>query len=88
MKREKTLTKKERKALKPQPAAPAGQHIHCIACGRHLDPAEFRSGAATWLVCQHRSRFASCRECVAQSTELLAEHDRSGRPVATANAWH
>jgi hypothetical protein len=45
VKREKRLTKREQKALKaPRPGATAhqhGEHIHCIACGRHLDPAEF-----------------------------------------------
>jgi hypothetical protein len=48
VKRAKQLTKKERKALKgPRPAAQGHdhQHIHCIACGRHLDPAEFEPAA-------------------------------------------
>ena len=48
MKREKMLTKRERKAAKG--AGLTGQtkeaaHIHCITCGRHLDPAEFHAPA-------------------------------------------
>ncbi len=40
------LTKREKKALGPprpaQQSAPAGGgHIHCIACGKHLDPNDF-----------------------------------------------
>ena len=92
MKREKKLTKKDRKALKGPPA-PAGsdeQHIHCTACGRHLDVAEFDPPAATATVvqCAHKSSFASCTACVAKTTTLLAEHDRTGQPVKTAGAWH
>ncbi len=92
MKREKTLTKRERKALTG--SGPAGktrepQHIHCVACGRHLDPAEFNEpSTATRVTCEHKSQFASCNGCVAKTRELLAEHDRTGQPVKTANAWH
>lgn len=92
MKRIKRLTKRERKALEPQrPAAHAGheQHIHCIACGRHLDVAEFDEPATAKVIeCQHRSVFPSCVSCEGQSRLLLEAHDRSGQPVKTAAAWH
>ncbi|AUX26157.1 hypothetical protein SOCEGT47_067180 [Sorangium cellulosum] len=91
MKRQKRLTKRERKALAPaRPAAThQHQHIHCVACGKHLDAAEFDvQGTATWLQCLHRSRFASCVECTDISKRLLAEHDRTGQPVQAAQAWH
>jgi hypothetical protein len=89
MKREKRLTKRERKALAPKPAAPQqAQHIHCIACGRHLEPSEFQSADAVMLRCKHGSTFPSCAECRMQSTALLAEHDRTGQSVRMAAAWH
>ena len=95
MKREKRLTKKERKALagpRPQQAAPAHHHhghIHCIACGRHLDDEMFDDPAtATWISCQHLSQFPTCIACRDKSEELLDEHDRTGQPVRTASAWH
>jgi len=91
MKREKRLTKRERKALAPQKpvAAPQqSQHIHCIACGRHIEPSEFQSADAVMLRCQHGSTFPSCAECRPQATQLLAEHDRTGQAVRTASAWH
>jgi len=94
MKREKKLTKRDRKELNGWPrtsGAPAQQsrHIHCIACGRHLDPSEF-TGAMTakMLRCQHGSTFPSCVACEARSVALLAEHDRTGQSVQTADAWH
>lgn len=91
MKRAKQLTKRERKALAPP--RPGGnttpQHIHCIACGRHIDAAEFEAPvSATMLRCDHGSRFPSCVECEGASKALLAEHDRSGKNVQAANAWH
>lgn len=90
MKREKQLTKRERKALAaPKPAAPQrSQHIHCIACGRHIEPGEFQSADAVMLRCDHGSTFPSCNECMAQSKALLAEHDRTGQAVRSAQAWH
>ncbi|WP_437795602.1 hypothetical protein [Sorangium sp. So ce693] len=91
MKREKRLTKRERKALAPaRPAQPhEHKHIHCVACGKHLDPEEFLAqGSATWIQCLHKSRFATCVECVEISKRLLAEHDRTGQPVQSAQAWH
>jgi hypothetical protein len=92
MKREKRLTKRERKDQRgsPQPAPAAGQHLHCVACGRHLDSSEFSASppAAAWLRCAHRTRFAACMRCVAEARRLLAEHDRTGQPVHAATAWH
>jgi len=92
MKRDKKLTKRERKAEKgagPSGKAAETQHIHCVACGRHIDPTEFHNPAtATRVPCQHKSRFASCVSCVDRTKELLAEHDRTGQPVKMAAAWH
>jgi hypothetical protein len=84
--------KRERKATAPpRPGGRAAepQHIHCIACGRHINPEEFRAGGtAKILTCQHGSTFPACVECEAQATAKLAEHDRTGQPVKTASAWH
>lgn len=93
MQRKKRLTKRERKALDPSYAARQAQnapHIHCISCGRHIDPSEFSSSlpSATYIVCQHRSRFPACVACEVDARRLVAEHDRSGKPVQTAQAWH
>ena len=103
MKREKRLTKRDRKELKgPGPSGANGNasrgngggggandHIHCVACGRHIDPSEFGAAAtATRVLCEHKSAFASCVACVTKTRELLAEHDRTGQPVKTAGAWH
>jgi hypothetical protein len=95
MKREKQLTKRERKALspsKPQPVKlpPEGQHIHCTACGRHLDRSEFAvpRSSATYLSCRHGRRFASCVVCSDATRAILAEHDRTGHDVTAALAWH
>lgn len=92
MKRERTLTKRERKAAKgagPSGAPKQASHIHCVACGRHLDPSEFSAPAtAVVVLCQHKSQFPSCTDCVERTRELLAEHDRTGQPVRTAAAWH
>ena len=93
MKREKRQTKKEKKAARP--AAQGGhqhaeeQHIHCIACGRHLDPSEFDDPAtATVVTCEHKTSFPSCIGCVTPAKALLAEHDRTGKPVKIAGAYH
>lgn len=91
MKRAKRQTKRERKAERG--VGPSGkgseQHVHCVACGRHLDPAEFNEPAtAVGVFCQHKSRFASCIGCVEKTKLLLAEHDRTGQPVKMAGAWH
>lgn len=90
MKREKRLTKKERKALAGGGHHHDHEHIHCTACGRHLDPEEFRATPATagWVSCAHGSTFASCMECVGATRERLDEHDRTGQPVDFAHAWH
>jgi len=92
MQRKKRLTKSERKALSPGPAG-AGQqqaHIHCIACGRHLDPQEFSAAPPTakYLICDHQSRFPACADCDVVARGLIAEHDRTGKPIAQAAAWH
>lgn len=85
-------TKRERKAIDGK--GPSGHdhshHIHCVACGVHLDPAQFTSspGTARWMTCEHRRRFASCTGCVSTTQQLLDEHDRSGQPVAAAPAFH
>lgn len=92
MKRKPRLTKKERKALaptRPQAASDGHQHIHCIACGRHLDEADFESPAtATIITCDHGSNFPSCVRCMPQSMALVKEHDRTNTPVQVAPAWH
>jgi hypothetical protein len=95
MKREKRLTKRERKALNPSQAASAPhdhdqeQHIHCVACGRHLNIEEFEDPATAKLIrCNHGSEFPSCVACEANSRVLIEAHDRSGQPVKTASAWH
>ena len=93
MKREKRQTKKEKKAARPQVATSGRdqgeEHIHCIACGRHLDPSEFDDPkTATIVTCEHKSSFPSCVGCVTPAKALLAEHDRTGKPVKTAGAYH
>jgi hypothetical protein len=94
MKREKKLTKRERKAITG--LRPSGQpvrqqeHIHCIACGRHLDPGEFDRPALTAkrIRCAHGTTFPTCTEHEESSRDLLAQHDRTGEAVKTAAAWH
>jgi hypothetical protein len=93
MKREKRLSKRERQALdptRPQRIKAAGAHIHCVACGRHLEPEEFTGATprALYLTCQHKSTFPSCVECQVTARSLIAEHDRTGNPVASSEAWH
>jgi RNA polymerase-binding transcription factor DksA len=92
MKRQKKLTKRERKAQSPGRPQAAGQHqhIHCIACGRHIDPAEFSVSpiTATMITCQHGSQFASCVTCTVQSQLLIDTHDRTNLPVKAAQAYH
>lgn len=93
-KREKQLTRRERQALfgkgpsgTPQKNA---QHIHCIACGRHIDPRELKTSppGALYISCAHGSRFATCSGCQSASQARLDEHDRSGQPPRIAQAWH
>ncbi len=92
MKRKPKLTKREKKAAAP--ARPAQQptahgHIHCIACGKHLDPSDFEAPAvATTVTCDHGSNFPTCVKCMAKSISLVKEHDASNTPVRSATAWH
>ena len=97
MKREKTLTKKERKALNavsnPRPVAGRQPHehghIHCVACGKHLEPDAFgEPGGPAFYRCQHGSDFAHCAEHETQARALVDEHDRTGKPVQQVAAWH
>jgi hypothetical protein len=91
------LTKRERKIAQGGPR-PSGQprqhdhqhqHIHCIACGKHLDEADFETPAtATIITCDHGSQFPTCVKCMSKSMALVKEHDASGKPVQTAQAWH
>jgi len=73
-------------------------HIHCIACGRHLDTVgelrarrgDLRPGGTPWTTvrCAHGSAFQACAACVPQARVLLADHDRTGSDVRAAAAWH
>jgi hypothetical protein len=89
MKREKRLTKRERKAA-AGPAEHHPQHIHCIACGRHIDEEELSASppGAKIIACRHGSRFPVCAGCTTPGQRLLDEHDRTGQPVKTADAYH
>lgn len=89
MKRQKRLTKRERKASGAEHTHDH-QHIHCIVCGRHIEPSEFSSSPSTAkiIACQHGSKFPTCAACVEPGQRLLDEHDRTGQPVKTASAWH
>jgi hypothetical protein len=96
MKRKPRLTKKEKKAAvggpRPQQMAAGNdghQHIHCIACGKHLDEADFEAPAtATIITCDHGSNFPSCVQCMPKSMALVKEHDRTNTPVQVSPAWH
>lgn len=102
MKREKRSTKKERKAARvtspavsEHPARAGGQehephaHIHCIACGKHLDPSEFgEPDGAAFYRCQHGGDFPHCVACSALAKQMVDEHDLTGRPVRKAAMWH
>jgi hypothetical protein len=95
MKREKRTTKKERKAAeRTQRGAGGAQphahgHIHCIACGKHLDPEEFgEPDGATFYRCQHGGDFPHCLACAPLAKKLVDEHERTGNPVQKASAWH
>lgn len=90
MKREKRLTKRERKELGGGAQKHDAGHIHCIACGRHIDPNEFSSAPPSALVitCEHKSQFPACAACEVTARYLVAEHDRTGKPVNTAAAYH
>ncbi|HWP08842.1 MAG TPA: hypothetical protein VNN72_24030 [Polyangiaceae bacterium] len=88
--RQKRLTKREKKAQNPGAHEHQHQHIHCISCGRHLDPEEFDSAPPTAIVitCQHRSQFPACAACEIDARARVAEHDRTGQAPRVANAWH
>lgn len=88
--RQKRLTKRERKTQNPGAHEHQHQHIHCISCGRHLDPEEFDSSPPTAIVitCQHRSQFPACAACEIDARARVAEHDRTGQAPRVANAWH
>lgn len=100
MKREKRTTKKERKAALAAERTSTGaaaarphehkhQHIHCIACGKHLDPEMFgEPDGAAFYRCQHGGDFPHCMACAARAKELVDEHDRTGNRVEVAPAWH
>jgi hypothetical protein len=93
MKRQKRITKRERKGqdptFRPGPHA-TNQHIHCVACGRHIEAAELSGSppTATYITCDHGSRFAACIGCTSDAQQRIDEHDRSGQPVRFAEAWH
>jgi hypothetical protein len=89
MKREKRLTKREKKEQSGGGHNHA-QHIHCIACGRHIDPSEFSLSPPSALVitCEHKSQFPACANCEVTARYLVGEHDRTGKPVNSAAAYH
>jgi len=43
---------------------------------------------AAFLRCEHGKDFPACLACEAKARELIAEHDRTNKPVKTAAAWH
>lgn len=90
MKREKRLTKREKKAQGGGGHQHEAGHIHCIACGRHIDPTEFEQAppSAIVITCDHKSQFPACANCEVTARYLVAEHDRTGKPVNTAAAYH
>jgi len=91
MKREKRLTKREKKEQSGGGGGHQHQgHIHCIACGRHIDPSEFAQVPPTSVIitCEHGSQFAACATCEVTARYLVSEHDRTGKPVNTAAAYH
>lgn len=81
----------------PAPQGNPGDHLHCVACGKHLDTlGEARARAAAndlsklWatLQCEHGSTFYACIACIPKAKEILAEHDRNNSNVRAAPAWH
>lgn len=80
-----------------RPDLDPGAHLHCVACGKHLDTVgEARQRGASglanklWMAvrCAHGSEWMACMGCLDAARELLAEHDRTGNPVRAASAWH
>jgi hypothetical protein len=55
-----------------------------------MEPGEFSASppSAKSIACEHGSMFPCCTTCVAAGQRLLEEHDRTGKPVQTAGAWH
>lgn len=93
MKREKRQTKRERRETDPTRANRAqakAAHIHCIACGRHIESDEFTSfpPKSVYLKCDHQHDFPACSDCQVTARYLIAEHERTGNPVQAAGAWH
>jgi hypothetical protein len=93
MKREKRLTKKARKAQTRPVAQPGGHqhhgHIHCIACGKHLEPESFgEPNGSEFLRCDHGADFPCCIACHEPAKRLIEEHDRTNQPVQKVAAWH
>jgi hypothetical protein len=90
MKREKRLTKREKKEQSGGGAQDHAKHIHCIACGRHIDPSEFSLAPPSALIitCEHKSQFPACANCEVTARYLVAEHDRTGKAVNSAAAYH
>jgi len=88
--REKRLTKREKKAQSGGEHHHDERHIHCLACGRHIDIEEFSATPPTALVivCQHKSQFPACVTCEVEARARVAEHDRTGKPPQVASAWH
>lgn len=81
----------------PGPDLAPGSHLHCVACGRHLDTVgEARARKARgernkfWMAvkCGHGSTFYACVGCAPKAMELLGEHDRTGAEVKMATPWH
>lgn len=92
MRRSKRLTRREKKSKDPgfRPGPRQAGHIHCIACGRHIDASELTGSppTATMITCDHGSRFPSCLGCMDHAQKLVDAHDKSGQPVQVAAAWH
>jgi hypothetical protein len=90
MKREKRLTKREKKEQGGGSTPHDHGHIHCIACGRHIDAQEFevKPPTAMIIVCAHQSQFPSCVGCETTARYLVDEHDRTNKPVNHAPAVH
>jgi hypothetical protein len=40
------------------------------------------------ITCEHKSQFPACAGCEVTGRYLVAEHDRTGKPVNTAAAYH
>lgn len=79
------------------PSGHTGDHIHCLACGKHLETVgEARARSAkglqstVWMSirCAHGSEFQCCMGCVDRAKQLLDEHDRTGEGVRAATPWH